>query len=368
MKIKKFVAPTMPEAMQKIRKELGSDAIILKSKEIKEGGFLGLFKKRKLEVIAALDPKPLQQDVNESRIRRKIPMPREEKMNEDVLYELKQLKQIVRANSSQQKVVFPKEYQVVYEYLRSQELKDKYAREIVNSVMMHHGATSYSSENIGGDIQYELEKRIKDMTFEGIRFNKKIVHFVGPTGVGKTTTIAKVAADSVVKHKKKVAFITTDTYRIAAIEQLKTYAKILDIPIEVAYTAEDYRFAIDKFSTFDLILVDTAGRNFRESKYINELKSRIDLKKDIEIYLVLSLTSKPNDLLELQEQFRNIPIKEYIFTKLDETRQYGSMISLMLNSKTGIAYLTNGQDVPNDMIKPSARYISELIMEDYMNG
>src|SRR5690606_7134176 len=140
-----------------------------------------------------------------------------------------------------------------------------------------------------------------------------------PTGVGKTTTIAKVAAKLMLKKQKKVAFITTDTYRIAAIEQLKIYARILNIPVEVAYNVDDYKQAIQKLSNYDVILVDTAGRNFRNPVYIKQLKELMGNVDHIATYLVLSLTAKPKDLQDIFIQFEEIPLKEIIFTKLDET-------------------------------------------------
>src|SRR5699024_7200672 len=128
-----------------------------------------------------------------------------------------------------------------------------------------------------GRIKEQLRQEIESMlTVEpGISFKRQVIQFVGPTGVGKTTTLAKVAALTMLKYKKKVAFVTTDTYRIAAIDQLKTYAKILNVPIRVAYSLADYEAALKEFATYDHIFVDTAGRNFRDPKYVRELKQMI---------------------------------------------------------------------------------------------
>src|SRR5699024_5525665 len=163
---------------------------------------------------------------------------------------------------------------------------------------------------------------------------------VGPTGVGKTTTIAKVAAKLMLEDTKKIAFITTDTYRIAAIEQLKTYARILNIPVEVAYNVKDYQQALKKLEGYDLILVDTAGRNFRDAKYIRELQENTG-NSEVATYLVLSLTAKPKDLNDIYDQFYQIPLEAVIFTKLDETTQYGSMLNIAVTKEIGIAYVTD---------------------------
>src|SRR5699024_229303 len=189
-----------------------------------------------------------------------------------------------------------------------------------------------------------------------------------PTGVGKTTTIAKIAANCMLNDHKKDTIITTDTYQIAAIEKLKTYARNQHIPIEVADTTKDYQMALKKFASYDVILVDTAGRNFRDDKYIHELKNMIDFNVNTESYLVLSLTAKSQDITDVQLQFQQLDIKKVIFTKADETKQYGSMLNIVLKSHLGIAYLTNGQDVPEDLIRPTPEKIGEYIVSGYVDA
>lgn len=372
MKVKKYVAATMPEAMHQIRKELGADAVILNSKEVKNGRLFGLFKKRNIEVIAALDPQPSSPvKKQKSNIAKINTLEKSESKqagtDKHVLKEIKQLKKLLEAQNQQAESNFSPQYKIVYQHLLDQEVSEVLATEIVHSVIEKHASVDEELEQqiIFEDVLSEISSRLQNLSFEGITFKKKIIHFVGPTGVGKTTTIAKVAAESMLKNHKKVALITADTYRIAAIEQLKTYAKILDIPLEVAYDINDYKQAIEKFSEYDLILVDTAGRNFRDERYVNELKNSIDFNDQIETYLVLSLTAKPNDLMKVSDQFKHIPIKAYIFTKIDETRQYGSMLNIAIHNQTGIAYMTNGQDVPDDLVQTSPEKISEYIVGEY---
>src|SRR5699024_5741910 len=247
--------------------------------------------------------------------------------------------------------------------------EESLVEEIIGNTMTFHNENNItpSIEKVLEHAKNELRMKLRDFSFEGITYDKKIVHFVGPTGVGKTTTLAKVAAKSMLEDKKHVAFITTDTYRIAAIEQLKTYAKILDIPVEIAYSNEDYKQAIDKFSGYDLILVDTAGRNFREDKYSKEMIETVQLEENTETYLVLSLTAKPKDLFDIQQQFKQLPIKEIVFTKLDETTQFGSVLSIMKAMNKGVAYITNGQDVPDDLMEPTPERIIDLSIGDFHN-
>lgn len=372
MKVKKFIAATMPEIMKEIRADLGSDAVILSSKEVQQGGFLGLFKQKKIEVIAALDPQPMvpskqvkeaakkEPDFNQAHIK-------SAQSNIEVLNEIKYLKRILEQQAEQSESSYLPDYQLVYQHLLDQEIEKGLARELIESVISRHENTeqSITPKVIFDNLVEEIDQRLNEVSFQGITYDQQVIQFAGPTGVGKTTTLAKIAANCMLVDHKKVAFITTDTYRIAAIEQLKTYARILDVPVEVAYTIEDYNQAIRKFSTYDVILVDTAGRNFRDEKYIQELQENIGL--NTKTYLVLSLTAKPNDVIDIYKQFQHLSIKEVIFTKLDETLQYGSMINLTLRYQIGIAYLTNGQDVPDDLVQPTSNIITDYILGGYLN-
>ncbi|MFC4557134.1 flagellar biosynthesis protein FlhF [Virgibacillus kekensis] len=365
MKVKKFVAPTMPEAMNRIRKELGSEAVILNSKEIYQGGFLGMFKKRNIEVIAALDPQPGPPPAKQEPVKTQVPAKNPgNDDNQHILNEIRQLKQVVELQSKQNPTGYSADFQVMYNYLTSQEVDEGLARDLIDSISEDRDSPKPEGNLLAG-VKNELKKRLAELPFQGVTYDKQILQFVGPTGVGKTTTIAKVAAESMLKDNKKVAFITADTYRIAAIEQLKTYSKILDVPLEVAYSIEDYKSAVKKFESYDLILVDTAGRNFRDERYIKELQESISFHNDIETYLVLSLTAKPKDILDIYEQFQHLDIREVIFTKTDETTQYGSILNITLLKNVGVAYMTNGQDVPDDIIHPSPEIITDYIVGEY---
>lgn len=358
MKIKKYVANTMPEAMKKIRHDLGPDAVILNSKEIRQGGFLGLFKKKKIEVIAALDNQPLNEpSTHEERIENITPILQEHSLETNVLDELKEIKQMMALQMPKQE--YEPEFEVVYQHLLQQEVEHDVAKQLMDPVVKKFEHTPDPAiRDIYQAVKEEIEKRLSGLTRQGA--GMRIIQFVGPTGVGKTTTLAKIAAHSMLKEQKKVAFITADTYRIAAIEQLKTYARILDVPIEVAYSIQDFNQLVMKFAHYDLILVDTAGRNYRDPKYVKQLFSQ--LNQDMKTYIVLSLTAKPKDIMDIYQQFDHIPNKEVIFTKVDETRQYGSMLNIALTHHIPIAYITNGQNVPDDIVIPSSQQISDLII------
>ena len=376
MKMKKYKGPSMPVVMQEIRKDLGKDAIILNTKEIKSKGFLGLMRKKQIEVVAALDPEPITQSDNSSKTSQQSQHKMTQALdhNETVIdateqsihKELLELKKMIHLQNRQHTVnEYPMPFNLFYQDLLEQDVEEDIATKLIEQVMENVGKECEATEQISIELKKAIQILIQDINLGGISYHHKFVHIVGPTGVGKTTTIAKIAAKSMLNDDKRVAFITTDTYRIAAIDQLKTYAKILDIPIEVAYTLADYERALNKFSDYDLVLVDTAGRNYRESQYVKDLQELIQLEGDSsEIVLVLSLTAKSKDLKDIYHQFRALPIKNLIFTKMDETSTYGSLLNIPLLNHIGISYITMGQDVPDDLIEPSAKQISELLVSE----
>ena len=174
----------------------------------------------------------------------------------------------------------------------------------------------------------------------------------GPTGVGKTTTIAKIASKYKVDYEKKVAFITADTYRIAATEQLQVYANILDAPMSIVYSKEELNEAIEKYAEYDLVFVDTAGfshKNEEQKEDIRNLIQGVSPEYTSEVYLVLSATTKYRDLLDIVDTYRTISEFKLIFTKLDETSTYGNLLNIKLYSDAELSYTTNGQNVPDDI-------------------
>lgn len=372
MKVKKFIAPTMPEAMKQVRKGLGDEAVILNSKEVYTGGFLGLFKKRNIEVVAAIDPqpqpKPKKVAVNTTKSVPTFSSEKKDTQQQVVLEELRSIRKWMEKSSDQAEHTFPAAFESIYDELINQEVNEDIGYAILSEVLTHEDGEFVTYQDAKELILHHIENKLSEFSFGGLGYDKKFVHLVGPTGVGKTTTIAKLAANCLLKDGKTVALITTDTYRIAAIEQLKTYAKILDIPLEIAYTMEDYQKARLKFQSYDIVLVDTAGRNFRDEKYIAELGKVVDLEHDIETYLVLSLTTKAKDLDEIFQQFHNVPLKKLIFTKQDETTTYGSMLNLAFKYKIGIAYLTNGQDVPDNIEEATNRLIAQMVVGEQYNA
>jgi flagellar biosynthesis protein FlhF len=388
MKIKKYQASSMPEAMKLIRNELGNDAVILNSRVVQTGGFLGFFKKRMIEVIAALDEKPVE-SFSTARSGFQIPdelPPKEthslsihkvdkidENGNEEWRKEISELRSLLNTvvdGHANEGIPLPKHIQELKRVLQRQGIDHKVINDVMKSALESWFAESGNKSEIEV-FQWAkkyLTEQISYLPFGGISFTKKYINVVGPTGVGKTTTLAKIAAHCLLKYKKKIAFITTDTYRIAAIEQLKTYANILNIPIEVCYNLADFQKATLLFESYDLVFIDTAGRNFRNHQYVEDLKNIIDFGKDLETYLVLSLTAKQMDMEEIYQQFSTIEIDKIIFTKSDETSSFGAMYNVIHSWKKAAAYITNGQNVPDDIVTATPENVIDYIIGVDKNG
>ena len=180
----------------------------------------------------------------------------------------------------------------------------------------------------------------------------KIIFFIGPTGVGKTTTVAKIASKLRLEEKKRVALLTTDTYRIAATEQLRTYAEILDVPFQVIYSGEELLEAQETYKDYDFILVDTAGHSPTNEEQHADLKhfvNSVDEKMTRELYLVMSATTKYKDLLRIVDSYEDMKGFRLIFTKLDETSELGNLLNIKMYTKAKLSYVTYGQNVPEDI-------------------
>lgn len=368
--MKKYTAPTIAEAMKQIRSELGEDAVILNSKVVTTKKFLGLVKKKHFEVVAGVDrfePKPVQtmptlshpeptmtNNTNSSATIVEQPKPSnpvaESAMSEELKKEIHDLKTMMKSLKKQsEQLEYPEGLVYVIEFLKNQELDEQLITEISDELFDHLKKGEASRKELFQMAKDSLHARLQSLPYGGIDYAKKYIHVLGPTGVGKTTTIAKMAARAVLEKKKKIGFITTDTYRIAAIEQLKTYAGLLQAPVEIVYNADDYKQALQKMDHLDLIFVDTAGRNYKESKYVDDLKDLIEFEDEAQSFLVLALTAKQKDLEIIIDKFATVPIEKFIFTKLDETNSIGTMFNLMIKYNKGLAYYTNGQEVPEDI-------------------
>jgi flagellar biosynthesis protein FlhF len=192
---------------------------------------------------------------------------------------------------------------------------------------------------------------------------RRLVALVGPTGVGKTTTIAKLAANFRLKEKRKVGLITVDTYRIAAVEQLRTYADIIDLPMAVVSNAREMREAVARMSDLELVLMDTAGRSPRDEVKIEELRTLLAEAEADEVHLVLSSAGSAGSLVRTAEQFAAVGATSLVLTKLDEVSNLGHLLPLVRAARLPLSYLTDGQNVPDDIAPASGRRLARLVLD-----
>jgi flagellar biosynthesis protein FlhF len=191
---------------------------------------------------------------------------------------------------------------------------------------------------------------------------RRLVALVGPTGVGKTTTIAKLAANFRLKQKRNVGLITVDTYRIAAVEQLRTYADIIDLPMQVVSTPREMREAVKRMNGMDLVLMDTAGRSPKDDIKIQELKALLAEASVDEVHLVLSSVASARVLQQTAERFAAVGTTALVITKLDEATSFGNLFPVLRSSRLPLSYLTNGQNVPDDIETARVDRVARLIL------
>ena len=254
---------------------------------------------------------------------------------------------------------------ILYNTLLTNEVNEQYVNQILDEVERFIRPGN-SLDLILSNVYQKLILRFGQPNPIGLTGKKpKVIFFIGPTGVGKTTTIAKIASKYKVEHDRKVAFFTADTYRIAATEQLRVYANILDAPMSIIYSPEEMNEAIAGAADSDLIFVDTAGFSHRNEEQRNDIKKLIDsvsTEYEKEVYLVLSATTKYKDLLEITKSYHKISDYKLIFTKLDETSTYGNILNVKLYSGADLSYVTNGQNVPDDIeIFDTQKIVKQLL-------
>lgn len=275
-------------------------------------------------------------------------------------------KELIQQDFMELKNMISKVYDAVkvdYENIKLSDIVKKYLKTLedyeVDKVIVNEikeklietldGEKQQSDAIVRNTIYNVLGKYMKEPEPFTFTKDKKVIIVIGPTGVGKTTTIAKLAANMVLTEKKKVGLITSDTYRIAAVEQLKTYSEIIGVPLSIIYTPGEILNAIENYKEKELILVDTAGRSHKDKYQLMELKTLIKSSIDYEVYLVMSATTKFSDCIEIIKSYSFLDDYKLLFTKLDETSAFGVILNVAYITKKPISYITTGQSVPDDI-------------------
>lgn len=435
MQIKRYRGADMQEALQKVKQDLGTDAIILHTRQVRgAGGRFGLFGKPLLEVTAARDANgsseagtsiealeagagaprkpargrfslrravkggngggedalhkalsrtrletqqlltPLQDDIHELREvlhtvgdAQRTAL-REQSSLEDIRSELSDMRQMLHMVASSaaglREVDLPENLVALYQQLLFNGVEEKFAKRLLEEAHKNIPAKEVEDFTYVKIFLARMLMKIIRVT-GGVRCEagrQKVVALVGPTGVGKTTTVAKLASEQLLKHNRHVALVTVDTFRIAAVEQLKVYAKIMGLPITVVNDKAELQQALQQFADYDAVFIDTGGRSQRDELQMHELQNLFGGEDGIELSLVLGGTTKDADLTDITRRFGELPLSSVIFTKLDESTTYGALFNHAIRFKLPISYLTTGQKVPEDIEVASKERLVDLLL------
>jgi flagellar biosynthesis protein FlhF len=248
----------------------------------------------------------------------------------------------------------------VYSRLLLSGISEKRVKMLIKKGAETHGEEDYASRVL----KVVMASVETENPFQHSGDGERVVAaYIGPTGVGKTTTIAKLAAYLGLKRKKKVGLISVDSYRIGAVDQLKTYSSIIGIPCIPAFTGEDLKKALNKLSGMDYVLIDTAGQSHLDGSRMGELNAILNHGGEITTHLVISASMGRLDMKEAVERFELLSPASYVFTKVDETRHTGRIVDQMMERKKPVSFITNGQEVPEDLIVANRKQILQLLID-----
>jgi len=423
MRIKKFVGSNLKDATTAMKRELGTDAIVIGTRRFTKGGILNFLGKEYVEITAALDDQAggkrsesgdmhrpgakfiatyeqarrqsgasdftgndeLKSNLdNLKRVaeqfskqhsagerERKIPennIGNPELKHYDLHKDVDQIKFTLREITDHMKYskmpALPITLKRVYENLIRQDVDERLAADIVQGIYGRLSEDQYADITQAEQIVLDEISGIIRNIYVAKRTTRrkcKIVALVGPTGVGKTTTIAKLASISKLMHQQDVGLISVDTFRIGAIEQLRTFATIADIQMEVVYKPEEIEQALRKMRGKDAIFIDTVGRSQRMDKELADLSSYVEAAKPDEIHLVMSASTNPAAMHDIAKRFKVMKPNRLVFSKLDEAVSFGPLLSLIHAHQIPISYVTMGQNVPDDIIAVGPRRVASLI-------
>ena len=374
MEVRSYRAATLGDALQLVREELGPDAAVIETKEVRSRCWRGIFGRRQVVVTASTDVDVAshfsicasssslrsdsdstldhQQENTSSGLLGSMPpidlVSFRDRFRRDLATTKALRGELGETHEPYQEQLSEAVFRVFTELVDA-EVPEETAQELIGNVR------SQGEVFDEGMLRQKILRSVEDGLNIGgpIKVtpgDRRVVALVGPTGVGKTTTIAKLAANFRLRDNHKVGLITVDTYRIAAVDQLRTYADIIDLPMEVVSTPREMRDAVCRLSQLDLILMDTAGRSPQDELKLQELKTMISEAGADEVHLVLSATAGAQSLKKLARCFAEVGTTALMLTKLDEATGLGNLLPLLRGCELPLSYLTNGQNVPDDIL------------------
>ena len=364
-----YLADSMEQAIAAVRRDLGADAVILESRRLRRRRFFGLLVRHvvELQVAKADEIRPRHQKTTTFETGSVEP----EQAPSEVARELGLIRTMVERVLDDRDPVapaaVPSELVDFYADLISQEVSETLALQVVEAV-----TASLSSEELSNP--ESVRKALVDHLAGFIPVSSGTLlssspdgrpltlALVGPTGVGKTTTVAKIAAAYRIRQNRKVGLITLDTYRIAAIDQLRTYAEIIGVPMAVARCTSELARAMEDMADRDVILIDTAGRSQKDSARISELKTMLEAARPHETHLVLSGTASRSVLLQEAEEFSRVGIDHVVLTKLDEAVSFGMLVEVVHRIGTRLSFLTTGQEVPDHIETARSDRLASMVI------
>ncbi len=424
MVVKRYRGANMQEVLRKVKQDIGSSAVILSTRQVRSGGgVFGLFGKPMLEVTAAEpemttisatkpksvasrvpspppskslpngDAQALEQALGHSRIEAYHLLGSLQDEMQELKYTLASSQNVLRQTNEDQGAMRRMQGDLadvrrMVQMLTAQPgLQDQ--RNLPENLLALHQQLVFGGveEKFSRRLTQEAAKfippkEINEFTYVKVflaRMLMKIIHvtngmpitqnkpkvfaLIGPTGVGKTTTAAKIASQQMLKQHRKTALITVDTYRIGAVEQLQTYARIMEAPLAVVKDRAELQLCIQNFKDFEVIIIDTAGRSQRDEQQMNDLQNLLGGQESIEMCLTLSATTKDEELSDITRRFSDLSLNSVCFTKLDETVSYGCLLNHSIRFKLPIGFLTMGQNVPQDIEIASKERVVDLLLQ-----
>ncbi|MGC8971021.1 MAG: hypothetical protein ACP5K2_02305 [bacterium] len=333
MIVKKFYGRTVEETIRKVKENLGEDAALLLVQKVKKKGLFGLFGATEIEITAA----------------------------KEIFFEAQER---VLSNLKNEASIDLPALSRIKEILMDEDVNSDIINTVVSSYIEAVGGNRLKLQELDTDILFSVIKGLikteKDSNYTG----KTRSIFIGPPGVGKTTTILKLASHYSVEENKKIAIVTTDIYRSGAIEQLKVYGKILNVPIEPVFNVKEFERAIHKFSSMDIILIDSAGRGKKDKAYVELLRRFIYTVpiQGLKVYLVISATDNFRYIKEIYENYKALYPNSIIISKLDEAVALGNLINIPVYTNLPISYVTDGQNIPGNIEMAKSEKLTELIL------